>query len=106
MFLRRTRCLEAWKELRTLLAAHAGQIILYFLFSIVLAIAIGIVVVFVVILTCCCAGCLMAIPYLGTVLLLPVIVFKRCYSLYFLAQFGRAFDVYAPAPTPATAPLP
>ena len=41
MFLRRTRCLTAWKELWTLLSFHAGQFILYLLFSIVLAMAIA-----------------------------------------------------------------
>jgi hypothetical protein len=40
----------------------------------------------------------MAIPYLGTVLLLPVLVFKRSYSIYFLRQFGPEYDVFPPAP--------
>lgn len=106
MFLRRNRCLSAWKELGTLISGHAGTFILYFLFSIVLAIAIMAIIVFVVIITCCCAGCLMALPYLGTVLLLPVLMFKRCYSLYFLAQFGRDYDVFEPEPPLPPGPSP
>lgn len=106
MFLRRNHCLSAWKELGTLISGHVGTFILYFLFQIVLAIAIGVIVMGVVIITCCCAGCLMALPYLGTVLLLPVLMFKRCYSLYFLAQFGRDYDVFPPetAPPPGVPP--
>jgi hypothetical protein len=106
MFLRRNRCLTAWKELWTLLSSHAGQFILYFLFSIVLAMAIGMMVVVVIIATCCCC-CLMLLPYVGTVLLLPVLMFKRCYSLYFLAQFGREYDVFPPTapPVPAVPPV-
>jgi hypothetical protein len=77
-----------------------GTFILYFLFQIALVMAIGVIVVGAVIITCCIAGCLMALPYLGTILLLPVSMFKRCYSLYFLAQFGRKYDVFAPASTP------
>jgi hypothetical protein len=100
MFLRRQRCLSAWKELGTLISGHAGVFILYFLFQIVLAMAIGVIVFGAVIITCCIAGCLMALPYLGTVLLLPVLMFKRCYSLYFLAQFGRDYDVFPPEPPP------
>jgi hypothetical protein len=41
----------------------------------------------------------MAIPYIGTVLLLPVLVFKRSYPLYFLRQFGPGYDVFPPAPS-------
>jgi hypothetical protein len=98
MFLRRQRCLSAWKELGTLISGHVGVFILYFLFQIVLAMAIGVIVFGAVIITCCLAGCLMLLPYLGTVLLLPVLMFKRCYSLYFLAQFGRDYDVFPPEP--------
>ena len=105
MFLRRSRCLTAWRELWTLLSSHAGQFILYFLFSIVLAMAIGMMVVLVMIVTCCFC-CLMLLPYAGTVLLLPVLMFKRCYSLCFLAQFGREYDVFPPIapPMPAAPP--
>jgi hypothetical protein len=98
MFLRRSRCLAAWRELGSLISGHVGTFILYFLFQIVLAIAIGIVVLGAIIITCCIAGCLMVLPYIGTVLLLPVLMFKRCYSLCFLAQFGRDYDVFPPEP--------
>ena len=105
MFLRRTRCLTAWKELWTLLSSHAGQFILYLLFSIVLAMAIGMMVMMAMIVTCCFC-CMMLLPYVGTVVVLPVLVFKRSYSLYFLAQFGREYDVFPPTapPAPATPP--
>lgn len=110
MLLRRTKCLAAWREFYGLLAAHFWLFVLYLLFQIVLGMAIGILIVMVVLVTCCCAGCLMLLPYLGTVLLLPVLVFKRAYSLYFLAQFGPEYDVFPPpSPTPSMsglAPMP
>jgi hypothetical protein len=102
MFLRRNRCLQAWKELGSLISGHVGIFILYFLFQIVLGMAIGIIVVGAILITCCIAGCLMILPYIGTVLLLPVLVFKRSYSLYFLAQFGLQYDVFPPPPLPGT----
>jgi hypothetical protein len=47
----------------------------------------------------------MLLPYVGTVLLLPVLMFKRCYSLCFLARFGPEYDVFPPAAPPIpTAP--
>ena len=54
--------------------------------------AIGLLVLAVVLVTCCCAGCLLLLPFIGTVLLLPVLVFKRAYPLYYLAQYG--YDVF------------
>jgi hypothetical protein len=110
LFLRGGKCLNAWQELWKLLYANAGQFVLYVLFQILLSIVIGIIVLFAILLTCCIAGCLMIIPYIGTVLLLPVLVFKRSYPLYFLRQFGTGYDVFpsaSPAP-PSTGlqPLP
>ena len=97
MFLRGSRCLAAWSEFRQLLGANFGQFVLYLLFQLVISIVIGMMVLVVVIVTCCIAGCLLSIPYLGTVLFLPVIVFKRAYSLYYLAQYGPAYNVFQPA---------
>ncbi len=98
LFLRGGKCLAAWREFWGLLADNAGLFTLYILFQIVLGMVIGIIVFGAVLITCCCALFLMAIPYIGTVLLLPVLVFKRSYPLYFLQQFGPGYDVFPPAP--------
>ena len=99
MRLRTLSCLEAWKQFFALLTDRAFDFVLYLLFSILISVATGILVIALILLTCCCAGCLMAIPFIGTVLLLPILVFKRAYSLYFLAQFGPEFNVF-PVPAP------
>lgn len=98
MFLRGSRCRDAWKEYYKLLTANLGQFALYILFQIVIALAIGAIVLAVTIVTCCIACCLMGIPFLGTVLLLPLIVFKRAYSLHYFAQYGPAYNVFPPTP--------
>jgi hypothetical protein len=100
MFLRGVGWRKGWGEFWGLLTANIGHFILYILFQIVLALAIGVIVLVVVIATCCIAGCLLALPYLGTVLFLPILVFSRSYSLHYLAQYGRDYDVF---PTAATA---
>ncbi|MFO1501018.1 MAG: hypothetical protein U1G07_21955 [Verrucomicrobiota bacterium] len=92
--------LEAWRRLGTLLSTHVFDFVIYLLFSIVLAVAIGILIVAIILLTCCCAGCLMAIPYLGTVFILPILVFGRAFSAYYLAQFGPEFDSFGSAVSP------
>jgi hypothetical protein len=46
------------------------------------------------------------IPYVGTVLLLPVVVYVRCFTLDCLSQFGPEYDVWTvDAPVINTAPL-
>jgi hypothetical protein len=95
-FLRRIGCLEAWRELAGMLPGNAGNFLLYLLFRVVLGIGMSLLVLVVIVATCCIAGCLLAIPYLGTVLLLPILVFERSYSLKFLAQFGPGFDAFTP----------
>jgi hypothetical protein len=98
MFLRGGSCRAAWREFNALLAANAGHFALYILFQIVLAMAIGVMVLAAILVTCCIAGCLLLLPFIGTVLLLPVLVFKRAYPLYYLAQYG--YDVF-----PISSPL-
>jgi hypothetical protein len=47
----------------------------------------------------------MLLPFVGTVLLLPVLVFKRAYPLYYLAQFGPQYDLFpVPPALPAQPP--
>ncbi|HUT31150.1 MAG TPA: hypothetical protein VMX13_15250 [Sedimentisphaerales bacterium] len=105
MYLRGSRCIEGWREYRRLLAANAGGFTLYILFQILIAMAISAIVAAFGFLTCCCGFFLLAIPYVGTVLMLPLPAFMRAYSLHYLAQFGPPFNVFAQAEPPA-APVP
>jgi hypothetical protein len=95
MFVSRIRCMEAWKRVLRLIKANIGQFILFILFAIVLSMAIGAIVFAVVLATCGCACCCMMLPYIGTVILLPLLVFKRSYSTMYLAQYGTEWDVFA-----------
>jgi hypothetical protein len=109
MFLRTPSVRAAWREWLGLAGANVGRFVLYLLFSVVIAMVIGTLILVVVIATCCVAGCLMAIPYLGTVLLLPVFVFRRAYALYYLEQFGpefRVIDREGRPPMPEAGPQP
>jgi hypothetical protein len=104
MFLRGGSCVSAWREFSGLLGANLGKFVLYILFQIVLGMAIGMIVLIAFLVTCCIACCLAALPFVGTVLLLPVLVFKRAYPLYYLAQFGPQYDVFPQPPPAAPAP--
>ncbi|HEV3148733.1 MAG TPA: hypothetical protein VGZ24_08780 [Chthoniobacterales bacterium] len=96
MYRRRCRAVVAFRESTSLVTAYPAPIILYFLFLIVLAIACGIIGCVTTCMTCCIA----AIPYVGTVILLPIFVLLRSFLLCFLRQFGPDYDVWAGIPQP------
>ena len=100
MYSRTASCVEAWRVLLDVMGFNKARFVLYVLFQLAIGLVIGVLVVASVCLTCCCAGCLFAIPYIGTVALLPVHVFTRSYSLYYLAQYGAELNVIAPEPVP------
>ena len=100
MWLRRQGCVAAWMEFLQLLGSRIGAFIVYLLLRLGLGILIGIALIIAIFATCCIAGCLMVLPYIGTVFLLPVLVFSRALPLYFLAQFGPNYDVFRPAAPP------
>ena len=90
MYLRGNAVGPAWGEFRTrLLAGNMGSFVLFYLMRVVLGIAIATAATMGTCLTCCLAG----LPYLGTVILLPLFVFSRSYPLYFLRQFGPEYDL-------------
>lgn len=94
MFLRRESCSAAWREFLAVLTANSGRFVLYVLFQIAIWIVIMFLIIALICVTCCCAACILGIPYVGTVLLLPILVFQRSYSLYYLRQYGPAFDIF------------
>jgi hypothetical protein len=82
--------IEAWRAFLPWLSAFPGQFVLYTLVALVLAMVFGAVSVVLLFVTCC----VVAIPYVGTVLLLPVWVVWRLFSLEFLAQFDPGLDLF------------
>jgi hypothetical protein len=100
MYRQRCRAAEAFREVIALITKHPGPIILYLLFLFVLGIAAAMVAC----LSACITCCITAIPYVGTVILLPIYVLLTGFSLLFIRQFGPEFDVWAavslPEPTP------
>ena len=100
MYRQRCRAPKAFGIVFRLIAAYPGEILLYCLFLIVLALATAIVACVATCATCCIA----AIPYIGTVILLPVFVLLRSFSLLFLRQFGPDYDVWATFMPPEFSP--
>lgn len=91
MYLRNGGVRASWGELMDLFSARPGPFILYFLMRIV----IGLIMAGLVLLTCCLTCCCVMVPYVGTVILLPLAVFLRAYSVCFLGQFGPRYERFA-----------
>ena len=91
MYRQRCPARLAFAQAMDLVASHPGPILLYVLFLLVLAVAVVVISCAVACATCCIA----AIPYVGSVILLPVSVTLSAFSLLFLRQFGSDYDVWA-----------
>ena len=114
MYRRRCRARLAFAQAVDLVSSHPGPILLYVLFFMLLAVAMVMISCVVTCATCCIA----AIPYVGTVILLPIPVILCAFLLLFLRQFGHDYDVWtgfmppefspilAPSPPVAAAPAP
>jgi hypothetical protein len=90
MYRARCRALPAFREATSLILHHLGPFFLFVLFGFVLILAalmIGAVAT-------CATCCLAALPYVGTVILLPVFVCLRAFTLVFFRQFGPDYDVW------------
>ena len=106
MYRQRCRARVAFARAVELINSHPGPILLYVLFLLLLAVAAVMISCAVTCATCCIA----AIPYLGTVILLPIPVTLGAFSLLFLRQFGPDYNVWAsfmpPEFLPILSPLP
>jgi hypothetical protein len=105
MYKERIKTTAAWRRFGPVLQEKLGWFLLYGLWLMVLMIGVVFAVLLLVLVTCCVAGILLVIPYIGTVLMLPVYVALRALSLEFLAQFSDGFRLF-PEPQPALAAAP
>ncbi|MHC4060191.1 MAG: DUF7544 domain-containing protein [Planctomycetota bacterium] len=121
MFLNSASCVAAWRQFWALLVKNSGKFAVYILFQILIVMAISVIGTMIALLfscvllclTCGVACCFMGIPilsipftYVIAVLLLPLSVFKRSYSLFYFRQFGAQFDVFGPEISPPGAIVP
>ena len=101
MYRQRCRAMDAFGQTIRLIAGHPGPVLLYMLFFLVLVIAAAMISCAATCVTCCIA----AIPYVGTVVLLPIPVTLYAFSLLFLRQFGPDYNVWADFMPPEFLPM-
>jgi hypothetical protein len=80
----------AWSVLRQeLLPGNGWRFVGYYLMAFLLGIAAALMML----LACCLTCCIAVLPYISSVVFLPIFVFFRCYSLGFLEQFGEEWRI-------------
>ena len=72
-------------------------------FLLVLAVGVGLAIFVAGFATCCVGFVLLSIPYLGSVILLPVSFTYRAFGPEFLAQFGPEYSIW-PSPEETAGP--
>lgn len=102
MYRRRCTAAEAFRVTLALVTERLGVFVLYFLFLVVLGLATAMIACVATCITCC----ITAIPYVGTVILLPLYVTLAAYPLLFIRQFGPDYDVWATLPQPVSSEPP
>ncbi|BDU78355.1 DUF7544 domain-containing protein [Mesoterricola sediminis] len=80
-----------WREV---IRGNGGSFVLFYFLRLVLALAAGIVVLLGSCLTCCVA----ALPYVSSVVFLPIAFFFRSYPLHFMGQCGEAWRLLPDRP--------
>jgi len=106
MYKHRLPASRAWGRFLALFKQHLLHFVLYGLFIFVLSFLVFVAIVMAGLLTCCVGFILLIIPYIGTVVTLPVWYTLRAFSLEYLAQFGPEYDLFPPiedSPQPAVA---
>jgi len=73
-----------------LIGQYPGSMAVFILLR--MAIFVGVAILSLIL--CCATCCVELLPYIGTVILLPVLVYMRCFTLDCLAQFGPEFNVW------------
>lgn len=87
--------MAAWNEFLKIFRPHFFSFILYALLLFVLYIAAAIVIIAAGFAMCCIGFILLIIPYISTVITLPISYTFRAYSLEFLSQFGDQYSVFS-----------
>jgi hypothetical protein len=94
---------QAWARFWPLISSRAGDFGAFVAFEWIVWVGVVLALMIAGLLTCCVGLFLMAIPYVGSVLLLPVTVSARAFGPEFLRQFGPEWDVFEDAGAAAVA---
>lgn len=99
MFKHKISATKAWGRFLPLMSKYFGYFLLYGIIIFFLILVVICCVLIFGLMTCCIGILLLIIPYIGSVVFLPVSYTFRAFSVEFLSQFGDEFNVF---PQPVT----
>ena len=85
---------QAWSIFLKIFSQHWIHFILYGILILLMYIVIIIMVIFIGLFTCCLGFILLIIPYISSVVTLPISYTFRAFSVEFLEQFGPEFEIF------------
>jgi hypothetical protein len=94
MYKNKSSVTTAWSTFLHLHWQHFGHFLLFGVFALMLFIAIIVIVILFGLFTCCIGFLLLIIPYINSVVLLPITYTLRSFSLEYLSQFGDEWNVF------------
>jgi hypothetical protein len=94
MYKQTIKSMPAWGVFMSLLSHHAGYFLLYGILIFVLSILVFIAVIMLAVFTCCLGFILLILPYISSVVTLPISYTYRAFSVQFLEQFGAEFSLF------------
>lgn len=94
MYRNKISATEAWRIFLDTFSAHWFSFIAYGILKFILNILVVITVMVLGFFTCCLGFILLIIPYISSVVLLPVSVTFRSFSVKFLEQFSEEFRLF------------
>ena len=98
MYWSNLKAIEAWKKVLALAKGNIAVFVRYILLYIVFSLMAGGAILLACLATCCIGFILLAIPFVGTVLILPVLVFFRLFGVELLARFAPEYNIPVPPP--------
>lgn len=96
MYRERLPATGAWQRFLALFSRHPWHFILYGLVVFFLHLMVSVCLFVVGLFTCCFGLLILAIPYIGSVITLPISYTYRAFSLEYLEQFGPEYKIFAP----------
>ena len=106
MYKKHIGAMAAYKDFLELLKNNFLTFFLFFLLQIVAGLACYFAVALLVVCTCCIAIFPLAIPYISSVLLLPISVFMRLQSMELMYALGPEYSPYPAPPVHPSVPPP
>jgi len=97
MYKNNLTAIQGWGRFLSIFNQYPVQFILYGIIMFFLYVFFIIVVFFIGVFTCCCGLLLVALPYIGSVVTLPISYTFRAFSLDFLEQFGSDYKIFPEA---------